>query len=450
MNKSEFRGFKQVFLFELLTGIKKTGFKVFLGIICAIAFFTTPILVIVGNMNSDDSETKSNIYDVYVCNETDIFILYGNFDVPRYEDILFTADNTVAFDDLVANLEKDPVNHDLAMKISYDEDDGFDINIVRSSKSAISDADINLFIDDFKEFFRDQLLNNLNVSIEDYNYMSKEFDVTIMKADGDGSFAEDTSRFTYEDYFLIYGGLFAIFMFINMAVGTVATSVATEKSSRVIEFLLTGTRPLALLSGKITARLVETLITTFAAHSSYFLSQLVCVFLVSDRSATANASSNVVTVSSFWENLSVSGLVIAVLYFLAGLALFTIIGALTGASVSKLDELQDAYKLYSFILILCLYSDMFFIIMMVNSSGHEGLQNFLALFPLTGTFLTPALILTGKISTITGLIALIIIIATAVITFVLASAIYESMLLFQGKRLGAKDILKLMKKQVVT
>lgn len=450
MNKNEFRGFKQVFLFEFFTGIKKSGFKVFLGIVCALAFLTTPIMVIIGNVQSGKGDTRSNIKNVYVYNEAEIAIDYGKFDVPRYEDILFTADNSASFDDAVAELEKDPANNDLVMKVSYDEEDGFDIDMVRSSKSRIEDADLNQFEDDFVEFFKDQMLNNLGVSNEDYDYMSKDFNLSIMKADENGYFTEDTTRFSVEDYFLILGGLFFVFMFINMSVGTIATSIATEKSSRVIEFLLTGTRPLALLSGKIVARLSETLITAFAAYSSYFLSQLVCVFLITDSSAATNASSNVVTVSSFWQSLTASKLAIAVLYFLAGLALFSIIGALTGASVSKLDELQDAYKLYSFILIFCLYGDMFFIIMMFNSSGHEALQTFFAMFPLTGAFLTPALVLTGKISILAGFIALIIIIATAFVTFILASAVYESMLLFQGKRLGAKDIIKLMKKQVVT
>ena len=71
------------------------------------------------------------------------------------------------------------------------------------------------------------------------------------------------------------------------------------------------------------------------------------------------------------------------------------------------------------------------------------------LFPLTGAFLTPALILTGKLSIFMGIIALALIVATVAIAFVLASAVYESMLLFQGKRLGVKDIITLMKKQVV-
>ena len=86
---------------------------------------------------------------------------------------------------------------------------------------------------------------------------------------------------------------------------------------------------------------------------------------------------------------------------------------------------------------------------MSNSGGLDAGMNFLALFPLTGAFLTPTLILTGKISIMLAVVALIILIVTAVATFIFAAAIYESMLLYQGKRLGMKDIITLMKKQVI-
>ena len=156
-----------------------------------------------------------------------------------------------------------------------------------------------------------------------------------------------------------------------------------------------------------------------------------------------------VVVSSFWETITFSQIAIGVLYFLAGLALYSIIGAVTGASVSKLEELQDAYKFFTLILIVCVYADMAVIFMMLNTSNFEGFMTFCTMFPLTGAFLTPALIITGKISVLTGFIALIIMIITASATFILASAVCESMLLFQGKRLKAKDIISIMKKQQV-
>jgi ABC-2 type transport system permease protein len=154
-------------------------------------------------------------------------------------------------------------------------------------------------------------------------------------------------------------------------------------------------------------------------------------------------------VASIWETITLSKIIVALLYFLAGLVLYTIFGAITGASVSKLDELQEAYKYYSIVMVLCVYADLFLVIMMLSSGASETLQNFCAIFPLTGAFLTPAFVLTGKVSIITGVIALIIIIITSAAAFVLSSAIYESMLLFQGKRLKVKDVVTLMKKQVV-
>ena len=455
MNKNDFKGFKQVFLFEFMTGIKKPGFLVLLIIICAIGLLTTPIMTIVGNIKNDDAKdnAKSVIESVYVYDETGLSLDYGAFtSSEKYSDVSFITDNKMTYSEAVEAIKDNSKRKDIVIKTEYDSENGFDVTVLHSEKSGIKSSELKKFEKDFSEFLRDELLKGLGVSDENYEYMSKEIHITLMKHSKDGSFTEDTEMLSLDDYFIMLGGLMMVFMLINMSAGNVSSSVATEKSSRVIEFLLTGTRPLALLSGKIAARLLETVITTFSAYSCFFLSQVICILLTpADKaSASTSASDNLVMVSSFWETITFSKLLFAVLYFLAGLVLFTVIGALAGASVSKLDELQEALKFYSFLLIICLYSDLFLIMSMLSSGGLETVMNFLAIFPLTGAFLTPTLILTGKISVLLAVIALIIIVITAVATFYFAAAIYESMLLYQGKRLGVKDIITLMKKQVVT
>ena len=455
MNKSEFRGFKQVFLFEFMTGIQKTGFKVFVAILCAMAFLTMPIMLIIGKMNGSDDEkdeeVRSAIESVYVYDETLLSVNYEALcSQNKYKEVSFVTDNAASFEDATKELENESDSKNLVIKTGYDSEKGFDITIVHSSKTGISNKELGKFEKDFQEFYKQQILKNLNVSKEEYEYLSEDINITVMKTNKDGSFSEKGGNtITYEDYFVMIAGLMIVFLFINMSVGNVATSIATEKSSRVIEYLLTGTRPLSLLSGKIAARLLESVITAFATYSCYFLSQIVCFFMVSGIQTTESVSDNVVVISSIWDTISFSQLVVAVLYLLAGIALYTIIGAVTGASVSKLEELQDAYKLYSFMLVICVYADMFLIIMMLNSGSIDAFRNFCTIFPMTGTFLTPALILTGKIGILTGIIALIIIIITAVIAFFLAAAVYESMLLYQGKRIKVKDLIALMKKQVV-
>ena len=102
-------------------------------------------------------------------------------------------------------------------------------------------------------------------------------------------------------------------------------------------------------------------------------------------------------------------------------------------------------KLISFTAVIVM-----FLVIMMLTTGEVGIfQDFCAICPLTGAFLTPALILTGKIGILEGLIALIVMIITVVVTYVLSATVYESMLLFQGNRLKFKDIVTLMKKQVV-
>ena len=455
MNINDFRGFKQVFLFELMTGIKKPAFKWFLITICCIAFFTTPLMLIIGNSVGDDSDSegapkKSVIETVYVYNETGLSIDHSNLNSSeKYAEVSFITDNSKSYDDAVESL-KGSRNKELVLKAEYDEKKGFEIAVVNSGKSGIKSDALKSFEEDYTEFFREETLKNLDVSSDDYDYMSKDINIAIMEADKDGSFKADEGSISASDYSLLLGGLMILFFFINMSAGNVSTSIATEKSSRVIEYLLTGTRPLALLSGKIAARLIESVITTVASFSSYYMSQVVCLFFTVDRNAVAaSTSDNVVMVSSVWETITLSKLAIAAVYFLIGLGLFSILGALAGASVSKLDELQDAYKLFAFIMILSVYSDMFLIIMMLNGGVSDAVRGFFTMCPFTGAFLTPALIVTGKLSVLSGIIALIIMIIFTALVFVLAAAVYESMLLFQGKRLQIKDIIALMKKQVV-
>ncbi len=455
MNKSDFRGFKQVFLFEFMTGVKKKSFLILVAILCILGFFSMPVMLIIGNIKSGKEAkvseiSKSAIETVYVYDDTDLLPDYNEFkESGIYSDVSFISDSNLSYDDAVESLKENSDRKDLVVKTEYDEKEGFDVTIIHSSKSGLNSSDLDRFEDDFKAFYRDEVLKNLGVSETDYENLAKDIYTEILKIDENGNISEDTSRISLDDYFMLLGGLMMVFMFINMSAGNVSTSIATEKSSRVIEFLLTETRPLALMAGKIAARLLESVITIFASYSCYMLSQLVCLFLIDGNTTTENVSSNVVAVSSIWGSITLSKVLIAVIYCLVGLVLYSILGAITGASVSKLEELTDAYKAFAFIMVACVYFDMFLVILMLSTGAATALQYFCAVFPFTGAFLTPALVLTGKISTLTGLIALLILIATTVVAFILASAVYESMLLFQGKRLKMKDVISLMKKQVV-
>ena len=218
MNKSEFRGFKQVFMFEFITGIQKTGFKVFVAILCAMAFFTMPIILIIGKIkgddNADNEAIRSAIETVYVYDETGLSVNYDLFgDKEKYKDVTFVTDSEISYSDAVDKLKNENDHYNLVVKSEYDSEDGFDITIVHSSKSGISDKELEYFEEDYQEFYRQEVLKNLNVSKEEYEYLSEEVSITVMKANEDGSFSEGGSRISYDDYFILIAGLMIVFMF---------------------------------------------------------------------------------------------------------------------------------------------------------------------------------------------------------------------------------------------
>ena len=236
MNKSDFRGFKQVFLFEFYSGIKKTGFKAFIATLCALALFTMPVMIIVGKIKGDDTSSeknssKSEIESVYVYDDTGLSIDYDHFnETDKYSDVSFITDNASSYADSVKNLEENSDHKDLIIKSEYDENDGFEVTIVYAKESGIKKSSLENFEEDFRTFYREEILGIQNVSDEEYENLTKDIDITVLKQAKDGSFAEDLENISVSDYFVMLSGLIIVFMFINMSVGNIATSIATEKS----------------------------------------------------------------------------------------------------------------------------------------------------------------------------------------------------------------------------
>ena len=96
----------------------------------------------------------------------------------------------------------------------------------------------------------------------------KFFDTSVVSSAGivdtkSDLMIEDTS-ISEGEYWFIYGMMFVVLMVCILASTTVATSIVQEKSSKVIEYLLTSVRPLAIIVGKVFAMLVTVMIQLIA------------------------------------------------------------------------------------------------------------------------------------------------------------------------------------------
>lgn len=84
---------------------------------------------------------------------------------------------------------------------------------------------------------------------------------------------EDGEGISMSEYYVLLAGIVIVLMIVNMGGGQIALSIVTEKSTKVVEYLMINVRPMALIVGKILAALTTVLIQFAACGVSYLLSR---------------------------------------------------------------------------------------------------------------------------------------------------------------------------------
>ena len=120
---------------------------------------------------------------------------------------------------------------------------------------------------------------------------------------------------------VILGLFFAVYFYGN----TVAVSVSSEKTSRVMETLVTSTTPTNIIIGKTVAMgilgLGQMLLLILTAFASYKL------FIPTDMDFISSMIGNI--------NFSVTSIAICIIYFILGYTVYAFLNAVTGATISS-------------------------------------------------------------------------------------------------------------------
>uniref|UniRef100_A0A7U3YHH3 ABC transporter (Permease) (Na+ exclusion) n=1 Tax=Geobacillus sp. (strain Y4.1MC1) TaxID=581103 RepID=A0A7U3YHH3_GEOS0 len=126
---------------------------------------------------------------------------------------------------------------------------------------------------------------------------------------------------------LVYVLLFAMYMFVLMYGGMISTEVATEKSSRVMEILVSSVPPLQQLFGKI------------LGVALLSLTQFAILFAVGF--AALKSSGQELWKFLGFDHLPVSTFVYAIIFFLLGYFLYATLFAVLGSLVSRVEDVQQ-------------------------------------------------------------------------------------------------------------
>ncbi|MCY3695062.1 MAG: ABC transporter permease [Chloroflexi bacterium] len=215
-------------------------------------------------------------------------------------------------------------------------------------------------------------------------------------------------------------GSSAVFMFvaITLFASDVLNSVVADKSNRVIEVLLSSLRPYQLMAGKILG---------VGAYGLVSFSVLVGAVAI---------SAGLIVPSSLGIRLTVDAgsawiLLLTIFWFVVGYFLFAALYAALGATVSRIEDVNQAVlpvTLVSVVVYLVAY------MLVITPLGETGWGRALAMLPMLSQFAVPGLVLSGALSWPLALLAGAINVAALPPAIWFAGRVYSGSALAVGAR----------------
>ena len=130
-------------------------------------------------------------------------------------------------------------------------DYGLELNLIYGQKSDITEKDADAFAQYLSENSQEFLFRGSSVGETEIKNLLKEENYSLYSVDRDGNTTKYDAALSQTEYTVTYFYLMVILFAVILAGSKVAELLVTEKTSRVMEYLLTNIRPLALLVGKV-------------------------------------------------------------------------------------------------------------------------------------------------------------------------------------------------------
>ncbi|MDE6124951.1 MAG: ABC transporter permease [Eubacterium sp.] len=235
-----------------------------------------------------------------------------------------------------------------------------------------------------------------------------------------------------QNFFYTYIMIFALYMVILLYGQMVATNVATEKSSRAMEVLITSAKPTSMMFGKVIASCLAGLIQLVAIFGSALL-----LFNLNK----AYWGDNVIVSSIF--NIPTSLLIYMLIFFLLGFFIYAFMYGAIGSTTSKLEDINTSVMPVTMLFIIA-----FFVVVFSLSSGavDNTLLKVCSYIPFTSPMAMFTRIAMSTVPFYEIAISIAILIVSAVGIGIISAKIYRVGVLLYGTTPKIGTVLKLIRK----
>ena len=239
---------------------------------------------------------------------------------------------------------------------------------------------------------------------------------------------ESLGKDQMQNFFYTYIMIFALYMVILLYGQMVAMNVATEKSSRAMEVLITSAKPISMMFGKVIASCIAGLVQLGAIFGSALL------FYNVNKSHWGD---NMIIDSIF--NIPPELFAFMLVFFLLGFLIFAFLFGAIASTVSKLEDINTAVQPITFLFI---FGFMVVIFSMTSGSVDNVLMKVCSYIPFTSPMAMFTRIAMSTVPWYEVAISIIILIGSTIGIGILSAKIYRVGVLMYGTAPKLKNIIK--------
>ena len=323
------------------------------------------------------------------------------------------ANNEVSFEDIKSRIDNKDI--DEAMIIEKQEDGTYAMTYIVENTTQVSSVPEEL-LEALNTIYMNLQMSKLGLTQEQIASLSLNYEFTITQTD-EQEVSGNLMVILILSILLFYAIYFCAYQ--------VSSSITTEKTSKIMETLVTSTSPRTIILGKTIGIGLVGLI------------QICLIVAVALMSANAFLEPEILDEILDMSMMTPYLAIMTIIYFILGYAAYALLYALTGSTVSKPEEIQSANTPVAILTVIGFYLSYF---TMMNPTSE--LNQFAAIFPISSPFCMPFRIMMGIASNTEVILSIVVLIITILVIAQVAIKIYSNAILNYGTRMTFKDIVK--------
>ena len=410
---------KTVTIFTMKEMLKRKSFIVTTIIILLLIVVGFNIPNIIRFFSKDNNGQNIGDEQLLIVDSQNVF--EGTLDTLNSMDLGYqvqTSNENLTFEDVKSKIENEEISEAIIIEKSTENANAYQLRYIVKNIATISSMPEDL-INAISTTYTNLQISKLGLTQEQLQSLTPNFEYHIEQTE-EQEVSGNVAVIMILSLVLFYAIYFCAYQ--------VSSSITTEKTSKIMETLVTSTSPRTIVMGKTIGIGIVGLVQVCL---------FVAVALISAKLfLEPGMIESVLDMSKFTPYLAI----ITIIYFILGYFAYALLYALTGSTVSKPEDIQSANTPVAILAVIGFYLSYF---TMMNPTSN--LNVFASMFPISSPFCMPFRIMMGVASVTDVVISLAILVVTILIVANVAIKIYSNAILNYGTKMSLGDMIRIYK-----